>query len=203
MKIILPLLLLSFSSELWAQSGELWFGGGASILSNRGIGSPSSDGKPSDVQLGDGFRIGFRFAFNSAGHLGHEIQYAYNRTNLMDNTGAILGDAGSAGTAIHQGGYNLLYYFPATKEGLKMRPFVTGGVHFSDFVLPGSAALQGSSVKAGFNGGAGVKVKISTLFALRFDVRQYETGKPKWGVLTNQHGLLHQTEASASLGIYF
>jgi hypothetical protein len=108
----------------------------------------------------------------------------------MDNTGAILGDAGSAGTAIHQGGYNLLYYFPATKEGLKMRPFVTGGVHFNDFVLPGSAALQGSSVKAGFNGGAGVKVKISTLFALRFDVRQYETGKPNWGVLANQHGLL-------------
>jgi hypothetical protein len=35
MKTFLPLLLLSFSGELWAQSGELWFNGGASILLNR------------------------------------------------------------------------------------------------------------------------------------------------------------------------
>jgi opacity protein-like surface antigen len=204
MKTVLPLLLLCFSGELWAQSGELWFSGGASILFNRAIGSPSPDGAPDDVQLGHGFRVGLRFGYNSAGHFGHEIQYAYNRTDLIDNNGAVLGDPGSAGMAIHQGGYNLLYYFRPTKEGSKMRPFVTGGVHVSDSVLPGSAALSRTNFKAGFNVGVGVKVRISTLFALRFDLRQYETGKPNWGnVLTNQRGLLHQTEASAGFGIYF
>jgi hypothetical protein len=203
-KTILPLLLLSYSGELWAQSGEFWLSGGASILLNRDAGSPLSDGNTSDVQLGDGFRVGFRFTFNSAGHLGHEILYAYNRTNLTDNTGAILGDVGSAGTAIHQAGYNLLYYFPSAKEGLKVRPFVTGGFHLSDFVLPGSGSLQGNSVRPGFNGGVGVKVRISPLFAVRFDLREYVTGMPNWSdVLVRHGGILSQTEASAGFGVYF
>jgi hypothetical protein len=204
MKTCLPLLSLAFSGVLWAQSGELWFSGGASILANRNIGAPFSDGQPDDVRLGNGFRAGIRFALNSSGHLGHEIQYAYNRTDIRDVTGSVLGDPGSAGMAIHQGGYNLLYYFRPTNEEQKVRLFVTGGVQISDSVLPGSAALTRTSVKPGFNVGAGVKVRISTLFALRFDLRQYETGKPNWGgVLVNQRGLLSQTEASAGFGIYF
>jgi hypothetical protein len=85
-----------------------------------------------------------------------------------------------------------------------MRPFVTAGVHFSDFVLPGVAAMQGSSVKAGFNYGAGLKLRISTLFSVRFDLREYETGKPNWNdLLYHQSGLLHQTEASAGFGFFF
>ena len=205
MKTLLPLLLLSFSGELWAQSGELWFSGGASILANKDIGSPFSDGGQSDIQLSNGFRIGLRFAFNSAGHIGHEIQYAYNRTNFMDNTGAILGDVGNAGTAIHQAGYNLLYYFHETKEGLKVRPFLTTGLHINDFVLPASAGpQQGSSVRLGGNLGAGVKVRISPLLAFRIDLREYITAKPSWNdLLFNQRGILYQTEISAGFGVNF
>src|SRR5579862_3552532 len=161
MKKCFPVLILVASSTLWAQSGELWlFSGGASILANGNIGSPVPDGRTNDVQLGNGFRIGFRFDFNSAGRIGHEIQYGYNRTNFVDNTGKILPEVGSAGTAIHQGGYNLLYYFRATKEESKVRPFATAGIHFSDFVLPGSGGPQGGSVRPGGNLGAGVKVRI-------------------------------------------
>jgi hypothetical protein len=205
MKKYLPVLIVFASSALRAQSGELWFSGGASILSGHQLGSPSSDGKPADVLLFNGYRFGLRFAFNSAGHFGHEIQYAYNRTDLRDNTGLILADAPSAGTAIHQGGYNLLYYFPANKEGSKTRPFVTGGFQLSDFVLPAaSAPQQGSSVRAGGNVGAGVKVRISPLFALRVDLREYFTGKPNWnGLLVNQKGLLYQTEISTGFGVCF
>jgi hypothetical protein len=204
MKTLLSLLLLGFPCTLCAQSGGLWFSGGVSILSNHQLGSLSPDGKPADVLLFNGHRVGIRFGFNSAGHIGHEIQYAYNRTDLGDNTGLILADAPRVGMAIHQSGYNFLYYFTAIKEESNIRPFLTGGVHFSDFVLPGTATPQGSSVKAGFNYGVGVKVRISTLFGLRLDFRQYETGKPSWGgLLVNQSGLLHQTEASAGFGIYF
>src|SRR5258708_23109939 len=103
MKTFLPVLLMLFGNTVWAQSGELWFSGGASVLLNRGIGSPSSDGQPHDVRLGEDFRVGFRFAFNSAGRIGHEIQYAYNRTNLLDDTGAVLRDAGRTRLALHQG----------------------------------------------------------------------------------------------------
>jgi opacity protein-like surface antigen len=204
MKKILPVLLMVVGNALRAQSSELWFSGGASVLTNHQLGSTSPDGKPADVLLFNGHRVGIRFGFNSSGHIGQEIQYAYNRTDLRDNTGLILTDEPRVGMAIHQGGYNLLYYFTAVKEGSKIRPFVTGGAHFSDFVLPGKATSQGSSVKAGFNYGIGVKVRLSTLFAFRLDVRQYETGKPNWSdLLVNQSGLLHQTEASAGLGIFF
>jgi hypothetical protein len=163
---LLPLFLLGFSSALWAQSGEMWLSGGASLLSRRDIGSPFPDGAPDDVRLDHGFRVGFRFGYNSAGHIGHEIQYAYNRSVFKDNTGTILPDTGSAGTGIHQGGYNFLYYLIATNEGAKARPFATVGVHFSDFVLPGSAVSQSSSVKFGVNYGVGIKFKISSLFGV-------------------------------------
>jgi opacity protein-like surface antigen len=204
MKTFLPLLLLGLSGELWAQSGELWMSGGASILSKRDIGAASPDGTPDDVQLDHGFRIGCRYGYNSAGHIGHEIQYAYNRSAFNDNTGTILPDVGSAGMAIHQGGYNLLYYLDATNEGSKARPFATVGVHFSDFVLPSSAVSQGGSLKFGVNYGGGIKFQISPLFGVRIDIRGYDTGKPNWnGLLVKQSGILHQTEASVGFGIYF
>jgi opacity protein-like surface antigen len=203
MKSTLPVLLIAFSCSLWAQSGELWFSGGASILSNAHLGTPDSSGDPSDVQLSNSFRAGIRYAFNSGGPFGHEIQYAYNRTNITDQTGSLLA-GGKDGMAIHQAGYNLLYYLRNAKEDSKIRPFVTAGIHVSDFVLPGAATTQGSSPKVGFNYGAGVKIKLSTLFGFRFDVRGYETAKPSWGgLLLKQGGLMHQVEASAGLGIYF
>ena len=208
MKRFLPVLLTLFGNGLWAQSRELWVSAGGSILShtekNERLGSPSPDGDLGDVRIGNGYRFGFRFAFNSNRHIGHEIQYAYNRTRFTDNDGSILRDVGSAGTAFHQGGYNFLYYFTRANEESKMRPFATGGLHFSDFVLPGIGAVQGSSVKAGFNYGAGLKLRVSTLFSVRFDLREYETGKPNWnGLLLRQNGLLHQTEASAGFGFFF
>ena len=211
MKRFLPVLLMLFANALWAQPRELWVSAGASILShtekNERLGSPSPDGEPGDVRIGNGYRFGFRFGFTSTRHIGHEIQYAYNRTRLIDNDGSILRHLGSAGTAFHQGGYNFLYYFTAANEGSgesRVRPFVTGGVHFSDFVLPGVGAVQGSSVKAGFNYGAGLKLPVSTLFSVRFDLREFETRKPNWNnLLFRQNGLLHQTEASAGFGFFF
>jgi opacity protein-like surface antigen len=204
MKRYLPVLLVIFSGALWAQSGELWFSAGESILSNRNLGTPLAvGGLPSDVQLDNGFRFGFRFAFNTGGHMGHEIQYAYNRTHFVDNTGAIFGAVSKPGMAIHQGGYNFLFY--ATPEGTRIRPFATGGVHFANFVPPGSSAgYGGGSTKFGFNYGAGVKVKVSSLFGIRFDLREYETGKPDFGgILRHQSGLLRQTEVSAGFGVLF
>ena len=50
----------------------------------------------------------------------------------------------------------------------------------------------------------GVKVRISPLFALRLDLREYLTGKPSWSQLAvKQNGLLSQTELSAGVGVTF
>lgn len=194
---LIAVLALAFSSAAWAQTGELWVSGGQSLLSNSGLGTEqSTGGTKDDVQLTDGFRFGFRFGFNQGNHYGHEIQYSYNRTNLKFN-----GQNGSEqGMAYHQSGYNLLYYL--TPEGSKFRPFGTGGIHFSNYVPPGSSVSSGGgSTKVGVNYGAGVKVRVGGIFGVRFDLRQYVNGKPFGLPLAS--GALRQTEISAGFGIGF
>jgi len=195
-KLVSALALL-FSGVASAQTGELWFDAGQSLLSNSGVGTDQSfGGTKNDVQLTDGFRFGFRFGVNMGNHYGHEVQYAYNRTHLKFN------DQGGVeqGMAYHQGGYNFLYYL--LPEGSKVRPFGTGGVHFSNYNPPGvSAGSGGGSTKLGLNYGAGVKVRVTSLFGVRFDVRQYINGKPFDLPLAD--GILRQTEVSAGFGILF
>jgi opacity protein-like surface antigen len=158
------------------------------------LGSASTTGTKDDYQLDDGFRFGFRFALNTGLHTGHEIQYAYNRTHLL-----LLGQD-SGGMAIHQVGYNYLFYI--LPELVRVRPFVTGGAHFDNFVPPGSSAASGGgSTKFGLNYGGGVKAKITEIWALRFDIRRYETLKP-FG-LPLAEGWLHQNEISGGVGIEF
>jgi opacity protein-like surface antigen len=205
----LIILIIVSSSTVWAQSREVWISGGKTNFgfpyfhSNRDLGSTDASGSRDAVQMDNGWRIGVRLAFNSAAPFGHEFQYSYNRPNFIDTTGNILGSAGSSRMEIHQAGYNFLYYFKPSEAAI--RPLVTLGVHFNDFVLPGSAsATQTSDSKFGFNYGLGLKWRITPLLGLRGDLRGYETRKPNWdGLLVNQSGLLHQIEASAGLGIYF
>ena len=194
MRKLLPVLLILCAGAAWGQSGELWFDAGASILSNNGIGSSSPAGTPNDIKLDNGFRFGFRFGINSSRFFGHEVQYAYSRTHLL-SSGV---DAGGMG--IHTGGYNFLGY--GMPEGSRIRLFGTAGVHFSNFVPPGSSALSGGgTTKFGINYGAGVKVKLTSLWAARFDIRRYETPKPF--DLFQQQGWLHQTEVSTGVGFLF
>jgi len=131
-------------------------------------------------------------AINIGARMGHEFGYAYNRTQL-----AIAGTP-DQGMAIHQGFYNFLYY--ATKEGARVRPFATGGANFSNFVPPGTSAAQGGGdTKFGFNYGAGIKVRLTSMFGLRVDWREYQTGKPFNLPLAS--GMLRQDVISASFGI--
>ena len=194
---------------LCAQSRDVWISGGASNFrfpythTNRNLGSTDVSGNRDDIQLGNGWRIGFRLALNSSSSFGHEFQYSYSRPDFIDKTGNALGNPGSGRMEIHQAGYNFLYYFSSREAAV--RPLATVGVHFNDFVLPGSATIgHDSDSKFGFNYGVGLKWRITPLLGLRGDLRGYETGKPDWGgALVNQSGLLHQIEASAGLGIYF
>ncbi|HXP88098.1 MAG TPA: outer membrane beta-barrel protein [Bryobacteraceae bacterium] len=197
MRKFLPIVLLAVGAPAFAQSFEGWFSGGQGLLSNSGLGTDQPfGGTPNDVQLTDGFRFAFRVGFNSETIFGHEVQYAYQRTQLKFN------DQGGAeqGMAVHSGGYNFLVY--ATKEGSRIRPFGTGGLGFFNFVPPGSSAVSGGgSTKFGFNYGGGVKVKITNLFAIRGDVRQYISPKPFSLPLAS--GWLRMTEISAGFGVEF
>ncbi len=210
---ILPVLLLTFSGSAWAQSGGFsagfWFSAGESLL-NTSIGAdpnvcPTSQicqligESPDDVKLGNGFRFSLRIDLNQGEHFGHEVQYAYNRTSLK-YTDAAEGGIAPQGFAIHQFGYNFLYFF--TKDDNRIRPFVTVGVGGNNFVPPGSSASSGGgNTKFGFNYGAGVMAKVWGPWGIRVDVRQYTSPKPFGLPLAS--GWLRQEEISAGIGYTF
>lgn len=186
--------VLGLSTACFAQVFEIGGTGGVSLMRNNLLASvPSTTGGPStDISLKDGFRLGFRMAFNTQRFFGHEVGYAYNRTQL-DLAGQ------QYGMAAHQGFYDFLVY--ALPEGSKVRPFVAGGVQFTNFVPPGTSATQGGgSTKFGLNYGGGVKARVGHMFMVRFDFRQYHSPKPTW-FLPAPTGWLRQIEASAGFGV--
>jgi hypothetical protein len=198
MKKLALLFALAGSVPAWAQYGEIWVSAGQNLLRNAGLGTTAQiGGTKDDVSLTDGFRFGFRIAFNGDGRTGHEMQYAYNRTQLQFGTGAT---ASKQGMAVHMGGYNYLLY--ANREGARVRPFATGGVGFANYAPPGSSASQGGgSNKYGVNYGGGVKLRVAGPYAVRFDVRQYATPKPFGLPLAS--GWIRINEISAGFGIVF
>jgi opacity protein-like surface antigen len=187
-------LLVLLTIPAWGQSLEMAVGGGVTRLSNAGLGKlDASSPQQDDYSLKGGFRIVMRMTFNSGQFTGHETGYAYNRTQLVQHDGV---NKTQTGMAIHQGTYNYLVY--PTREGSRIRPFATGGVHFANFVPPGSSATSGGgNTKFGVNYGAGIKIRVSERFQIRFDGRQYRTPKP-FGLI-NPGGWIRMNELSTSL----
>jgi len=187
-------LLILLTVPAWSQALELAVGGGQSRLSKAGLGKvDAASTQQDDYSLKGGFRMVMRMTFNSGDFTGHETGYAYNRTQLIANAAEGISQQGMA---IHQGFYNYLLY--PTREGSRIRPFVTGGVHFANYVPPGASATSGGgSTKFGVNYGAGLKVRVSEKFLIRFDVREYRNPKP-FGLI-NANGWIRMMEYSTSL----
>jgi opacity protein-like surface antigen len=188
MRTLLPVFFLTVCAS--AQVFEAGAHGGVSRISGKQLGTlPGSTGENVPVTLDDGWRFGFRITLNNWSHFGHEFGYGYNRTTLrIEDTPPTEG-----GMAIHQGFYNFLLY--PTPEGSPIRPFSAVGGHFSNYVPPGASVTSGGgSNKIGYNYGGGLKVRIMPNWGLRFDVRQYVTGKPF--DLPNASGLIRQLEMS-------
>jgi opacity protein-like surface antigen len=184
----------------FGQVAEFGISGGRSLLRNNSLVSlpaESPEGTPIDVKFTDGFRLTFRLAINTRRFVGHEVGYAYNRTQLRFEEGPSVGTS-DQGMAIHQGFYNFLLY--AMPEGSSVRPFVTGGAHFSNFVPPGSSATRGGgATKFGVNYGGGIKARVSRKFMVRVDFRQFHTPKPEF-FAGQTGGWLRQIEVSAGFG---
>ena len=185
--VVAGLLIVSVAS--FAQVAEMAVSGGVSLLKNNEL--------VPGAELGDGWRFGFRVALNTYRFMGHEVGYAYNRTDLKITDVETV----EYGMAIHQGFYNFLLY--ALPEGSPVRPFVTGGGHFSNYVPPGASAASGQgATKFGLNYGGGIKARMGSKFMVRVDVRQYHTPKPDFFVQAPE-GWLRQTEISAGFGVAF
>jgi outer membrane protein W len=203
MKLSFAIVALAFSGAVFAQSGEFWFSAGESIIEHKGIGSPDPvSGTPNDYQLGDGFRFGFRFDIDNREHLGYEISYFYSRSSLKYT---VPPNQTSTGFGMHTVSGDALWHF--IKRDSRVRPFVMGGLGFTNFVPPGeSAASGGGDNQFQLNYGGGVKVKVGSKWGkdwgIRADVRQFQYfGKPFGLFLAN--GKLQQTEATVGFGLLF
>jgi opacity protein-like surface antigen len=187
----------------FAQMAEFGISGGQSRFPDKLIGvlpGAGNSGEDLNIKQDNGFRLAFHITLNTARFWGHEFGYAYNRSQFIIDS-AQSGQLLKQGMAVHQGFYDFLLY--ATPEGTKIRPFVAGGGQFSNFTPPGTSATQGGgSTKFGFNYGAGIKVRVSSMFLVRLDYREYRCGRPNYfgsGVQINQSGLIRQQAISAGL----
>jgi opacity protein-like surface antigen len=201
------LCLCLFSSAAFAQVFEASVSGGVTRFGNADLGTAT--GVPTDPQyvMKGGFRLTFRMTINSWRFMGHEFGYGYNHTSVdvpPISQPILAGQsqipAQNVSVPIHQGFYDFLVY--ATPEGTHVRPFAAGGVQFSSFFPPGTSAYYGNQeTKYGVNYGGGVKFRITSIWGLRADFREYNMGKPLGSVLLNQSGRLRQQEYS--IGITF
>ncbi len=187
-------LLLFSAAYAWAQSAEFSITGGVSRLNNKSLGLLAGSGVRQQFSLTDGWRFGFRSTLNNWRFFGHEFGYGYNRTQLREDS-----SGQETGMAIHQGFYNILAY--AARDGSNVRPFAAVGGHFNTYTPPGTSVTSGGgSTKFGFNYGGGIKVRVSQIFAIRFDVRNYHNSKP-FDFLLNRSGMIRQLEVSAGFGL--
>jgi hypothetical protein len=194
MRYLPAIFALAFSGVAFGQAGDFWFNYGRSFLSNAELGNSAPFGPPAVASLDDGYRFGFRFNFNLGDHFGGEFGYAYNHTNLVVS-------GTSTGMHFHQPEFSGLYYLTSDKS--RVRPFGVAGIVIDTFVRPGGAVNYGSQTKFGASFGGGVKVHVKGIWGVRFDVREYVSGKPDFNIFTGASGPLWQTEVSGGVGIGF
>ncbi len=190
----LAVALICGTSLAFGQAFEGAITGGPTVLAGGTI-TPSLSGVPGagDIfKLDNGWNLGFRMTVNPYRIFGYEFGYIYDRSH------ALIGGVDQGGMAIHNGFADGLIY--ATKEGSRIRPFGAAGINFSNFVLPGSSSQYGGGQnRFGFNYGAGIKFKATGPWQIRFDIRQFNTGKPDFN-LPGINGRLLQTQVSAGVG---
>jgi hypothetical protein len=178
-----------------AQVAEFSLSGGVSRFGNTSLGTNvDSAGNVSKVAINNGFRLAFRFSLNNYKFMGHEFGYAYSRS------GVNLGTSGTVPMNIQQGFYDFLLY--ATPEGARIRPFAAGGAQFSSFFPPGASIYYGNQeTKFGVNYGGGIKMRVTPIIGIRFDLREYSSGKPF--KFTGESGWMNQLEATVGASFLF
>src|SRR4051794_36736706 len=161
------LILCACSCTLaFAQSAEISVSGGVSRFNGHYATAGGGDNTPIDFT--NGFRLAFRFTWNQGKLFSHEIGYGYTRSHFELQSSP---KQDISPLSMHQGLYDFL--INATPEGSRVRPFVAGGVQFTSFYPPGASVYGGSITKFGVNYGAGIKFKLTPVWGIRADFRQY------------------------------
>jgi opacity protein-like surface antigen len=174
-----------------------------------------SEGSDSDTKYGDGRGFGIRLTQNTKGYYGHEVSYVRSQINLRANVDEFvfnsddtvtLGNAVDRREKVRQSrlGYNfLMYMMPA---GERWRPYITIGVATMKTDPPRFIEWTSAGARNfGANVGAGIKLALVKNIQVRFDARQYLSGRPY--TLTfpqgGPQGNLRQLELSGGVSFAF
>ncbi len=188
----------AFTGVACAQVAEIGAFGGMHRLRGNVLGKLPADTVLVNTSLDDGWLLGFRLTLNSGRFFGHEFGYAYNRTSMQFTSVDGSAEFDSAGTAAHEGFYNYLVY--AMPEGSSVRVFGAGGGHFHNYAWPGLSAVSGGgATKFGFNFGGGIKVRVTPIWGIRFDVRDFWNKKP-FGLI-DQSGWIRHLQFTAGFSL--
>jgi opacity protein-like surface antigen len=187
------------SSLAYAQSAEISVSGGVARFPGQYSTGDVFGGDPATpVDFESGVRLAIRFTWNQGKLFSHEIGYGYSHSHLQYKTSP---SQDISPMSMHQGLYDFL--INATPEGSRVRPFACGGVQFTSFYPPGASAYYGGSVtKFGLNYGAGIKVKLTPIWGIRGDFRQYAMGKPDFGT-GGLSGWMRMTEITGGFVFMF
>jgi opacity protein-like surface antigen len=141
-----------------------------------------------EFQMSPGVRGGVRFGVDGLRHWGQDITYSYgiNAAKIRVNQNGEFAFT----SRTHQFAYNAVFY-PARLNTSKAIPYITAGAGGTFFTLSqvsiNQAFAQGlgtlkNHVSFTFNVGGGVRVQFNDNVGIRFDVRDWMSHPPRYGI---------------------
>jgi opacity protein-like surface antigen len=168
-----------------------------------------------------GVRGGIRVGADFKKYWGEDIIYSFgtNATKIANLTNGVQFPLNER---IHQFAVNALWYPGGASEGGRVFPYLTAGVGATFFVLTpetvnaaleaGLGTLHTENLFA-FNAGGGIRMRLTRHIGLRYDVRDYMTRAPRFGLPVSSddpsasvfpaRGVFHQFEGSFAFVYHF
>lgn len=174
---------------------------------------------PGKLEFSPGVRGGIRVGTDGLRHWGQDITYSYGINAAKINLNPF-GEFAFTSRS-HQFAYNAIYY-PIALNRSKVVPYVTAGGGGTIFTVSKDAINQASAQGLGtltthttftFNAGGGVRIQATDVFGIRFDVRDWMSHPPRYGIPESStdplafvlpvNGVFHQVEFSFGLVFRF
>jgi hypothetical protein len=225
-------LYLFFSNNAFAQyqlkdNIEVNVFGAGSVWSSKHyvIGYPQSPTNiPGELKIDSEGRFGVRLGVYTRGHWGEEFYYSYEPNGVTISQGGPFPKTTNIRVGISNYGINSLYYLNET-ESHAFQPFLSAGLGGTLYEIRqeslanlrnpalGNIPDADNSNELAFNFGFGFKARTNGWLGFRFDVRDYVSRAPSFGLARQSNnptatvlpatGAINNGEVSVGLTFYF
>jgi hypothetical protein len=179
-------------------------------MSKAPLGSSSPESQDNrDTTFRNGYSNGLRLTWNPHRYYGYELGYLQTRATVqtkIKSTADAPKQTYEGKATLHQAFFDFLAYWMPKNE--RWRPYFALGAQAQKAGNPrGIPEWKGNPTRNyGVHYGAGIKLRLFNHALVRFDVRQYLTGKPydlDFPDIKTAGGTMRQEEASFGLVIGF